>query len=71
MLCLGPKKSLPSPRLELAAQGVAYRCLKVECEDHSAIQAPYTFEIFKYKTFKHTNLGGCSESFEQLFSKHL
>ena len=33
------KKSLPSPRLELTAQGVAYRCSKVECEDHSAIQA--------------------------------
>ena len=29
-----------SPRLELMAQGVAYRCSKVECEDHSAIQAP-------------------------------
>ena len=40
MLCLGPKKSLPSPRLELTAQGVAYQCSKVECEDHSAIQAP-------------------------------
>ena len=40
MLCLGPKKSLPSPRLELTAQGVAYQCSKVESEDHSAIQAP-------------------------------
>ena len=41
MLCfLGPKKSLTSPRLELTAQGVAYRCSKVECEGHSSIQAP-------------------------------
>ena len=40
MLCLGLKKSLTSPRLELAGQGVAFRCSKVECEDHSAIQAP-------------------------------
>ena len=40
MLCLGPKKSLTSPRLKLMAQGIAYQCSKVECEDHSAIQAP-------------------------------
>ena len=40
MLCLGPKKSLPSPGLKLTAQGVAYRCSNVECEDHLAIQAP-------------------------------
>ena len=40
MLCLGPKKSLMLPRLKLMAQGAAYRCPKVECEDHSAIQAP-------------------------------
>ena len=43
MLCLGPKKSLLTPGLELTAQGVAYRCSKVECEDHSAIQAPKVF----------------------------
>ena len=43
MLCLGPKKSLTSLRLELTAQGVAYQCSKVECEDHLAIQAPLTF----------------------------
>ena len=29
MLCLGPKKSLTSPRLELTAQGVAFRCSKL------------------------------------------
>ena len=40
MLYMGPKKSLTSLGLELTAQGVAYRCSKVECEDHSAIQAP-------------------------------
>ena len=40
MLCLGPKKSLMSLRLEIMAKGVAYRCSKVECEDHLAIQAP-------------------------------
>ena len=40
MLCLGPKKSLTSPRLELAAQGIGNRSSIVECEDHSAIQAP-------------------------------
>ena len=28
MLCLGPKKSLTTPRLELTAQGVAYQCSK-------------------------------------------
>ena len=28
MLCLGPKKSLTLPRLELTAQGVAYQCSK-------------------------------------------
>ena len=39
MLCLGPKKSLTSPRLKLTAQGAAYRCSKVECEDRSSIQA--------------------------------
>ena len=51
MLCLGlKKKSLPSPRLELTAQGVAYRCSKVECEDHSVIQAPRILKtsIIKY-----------------------
>ena len=46
MLCLGPKKSLPSPGLELTAQGIAYRCSKVECEDHSAIQAPLNHLMF-------------------------
>ena len=50
MLCLGLKKSLSSPRLKLIAQGVAYQCSKVECEDHSAIQAPiikhgYCFQV--------------------------
>ena len=40
MLYMGPKKSLTSLGLELTAQGVAYRCSKVECEDHSAIQVP-------------------------------
>ena len=40
MLCLGLKKSLTLPRLELMAQGTAYQCSKVKCEDHSAIQAP-------------------------------
>ena len=45
MLCLGPKKSLTSPRLELTAQGVAYRCSKVECEGHSAIQVPLNVNL--------------------------
>ena len=48
MLCLGPKKSLMSPRLELMAQGVAYKCSKVECEDNSAIQAPLLFDWFRF-----------------------
>ena len=51
MLCLGPKKSLTSPRLKLTAQGVAYRCSKVECEDHSAIQAPLPFFDYGVATF--------------------
>ena len=33
------KKCLTSPSLKLTAQGTAYRCSKVECEDHSAIRA--------------------------------
>ena len=49
MLCLGPKKSLPPPRLELTAQGVVYQCSKVKCEDHSAIQAPYKRWMIKTK----------------------
>ena len=40
MLYLGPKKSLMTPWLELTAQGIAYQCSKVNCEDHSAIQEP-------------------------------
>ena len=47
MLCLGPKKSLMSPRLKLTAQGAAYQCSKVECEDHLAIQVPQTFVMVK------------------------
>ena len=46
MLCLGPKKSLTSPRLKLTAQGVAYQSSKFECEDHSSIQVPQTFTQF-------------------------
>ena len=34
------KKEKSSPRINLMAQGVAYRCSKVECEDHVTIQAP-------------------------------
>ena len=34
------EKELLSPRNDLMAQGVAYRCSKVECEDHLAIPAP-------------------------------
>ena len=45
MLCLGPKKSLMSPRLKITSQGLAYRCSKVECEDHSAIQAPPMLKV--------------------------
>ena len=37
---IGSEKSLMSPRLKIKAQGAAYRCSKVKCEDHSAIQAP-------------------------------
>ena len=48
MLCLGPKKSFPLPGLELTAQGIAYRCSKVECEDHSAIQAPNISLLVSY-----------------------
>ena len=55
MLCLGPKKSLSSPRLELPAQGIAYQCSKVECEDHSAIQAPL-ITIDSYSNVKSPNL---------------
>ena len=40
MLCLGPKKTLSSPRLKLTAQDIVYQCSKDKCEDHSAIQAP-------------------------------
>ena len=50
MLCLGPKKSLTSLRLELTAQGVVYRCSKVKCEDHSAIQAIYLFGLIQTST---------------------
>ena len=41
MLCLGPKKSLMSPRLELTAQGMA-QCTNDQSQVryHSAIQAP-------------------------------
>ena len=47
MLCLGPKKSLLSPRLELMAQGIAYQCSKVECEDHSLSRRPNSWlEIY-------------------------
>ena len=46
MLCLGLKKSLSSPRLKLIAQGVAYQCSKVECEDHSAIQLPTSLSVY-------------------------
>ena len=54
MLCfLGLKKSLTSPRLKLTAQGVAYRCSKVECEDHSAIQAP--LQVIEILWFKNLN----------------
>ena len=43
------------------AQGIAYRCLKVECEDHLAIQAPQDLEKYNTaqnlngKTFRHVN----------------
>ena len=47
MLCLGPKKSLMSLRLELTAQGAAYRCSKVECEDHSAIRPAIVLIVVK------------------------
>ena len=47
MLCLGPKKSLMSPRLELTAQDAAYRNLKVECEDHSAIRPAVVLIVVK------------------------
>ena len=41
MLCLGPKKSLSLPTLELKAQGIA-QCTKDQSQlrIHSAIQAP-------------------------------
>ena len=41
MLCLGPKKSLSSPRLKLMAQGMV-QCTKDQSRVwyHSAIQAP-------------------------------
>ena len=39
MLCLGPKKSLSSPRLKLTAQGMV-QCTNVQS---SAIQAPHVF----------------------------
>ena len=41
MLCLGPKKSLSSPRLKLTAQGMA-QCTNNQSQmwHHSAIQAP-------------------------------
>ena len=49
MLCLGPKKSLSLPRLELKAQGMAL------CTDdksrvwyHSAIQAPQILTYLLY-----------------------
>ena len=51
MLCLGPKKSLSSPRLKLPAQGIAYQCSKVECEDHSAIQAPQASVLLELVQF--------------------
>ena len=38
------KKEQLSLRIDLAAQGIPYRCSKVECEDHSAIQAPLPWE---------------------------
>ena len=50
MLCLGPKQSLTSPRRELTAQGVVYQCSLVECEDHSAIQAPQLIKCFNLYT---------------------
>ena len=40
-MCLGPKMSLTSLRCELTAQGAAYQCSNVECEDHSAIHVPH------------------------------
>ena len=41
MLCKKEsKKELSTPRLELTAQGVAYQCSNVKCEDHLTIQAP-------------------------------
>ena len=42
-LVLEPIKSLSSPRRKLTAKGTAQICSKVECEDHSTMQAPQRY----------------------------
>ena len=52
MLCLGPKKSLLSPKLELTAQGmVQHTDDQSQVWYHSAIQAPYLLDINFWKHF--------------------
>ena len=56
MLCLGPKKSLTSPRLEFTAQGVAYRYSKLSVKTTRLSRRPSTLSTVLKAELKKTKI---------------
>ena len=49
MICLSQKRIVSTKD---QPHGIAYKCSKVECEDHSAIQAPHVSICYLWSSMK-------------------